>query len=319
MKKQLMLYRVCFLFFLFLIGVFYWRCASQHDRGGGGGVSSPSCKNGAAPLKTNNEFSKPERVTISGYTSHAMEPFITRDGNYLFFNSLNDGNTTSLCYATRVDDTTFTYVGAIDGVNGKAPHLDAVPSMDVDGRFYYVSKRSYNYDYATVYSGNFLNGRVLDVDVQPGNFYKRSPGWIVMDAEVNPDGTTMYYVNAHFNGGKIPDKADIGMARIAGGDFNVAANSREIMKRINTEQDLEYAPSITSDGLELFFTRFNECTSLPEILVAKRGSLSEPFRTPERIGVLTGFVEAPSITQDKKMLYYHQKVDGVFTIYKASR
>ena len=319
MKKPLMLYRVCFLFFLFLIGLFYWRCASQHDRGGGGGTSASSCDASHVPVKINNEFSKPEKVTINGYDSHAMEPFITRDGNYLFFNSLNDGRNTSLCYASRVDDATFTYIGTIDGVNGRPPHLDAVPSMDSDGRFYYISKRSYGCDYSTVFSGNFLNGRVLDVDVQPGNFYKRSPGWVVMDAEISPDGNMLYFVNAHFKGGRVPDRADIGVARIANGDFNITANSSDIMKSINTEEGIEYAPSISSDGLELFYTSFNKCTSLPEILIAKRGSLSEPFHTPERISTLSGFVEAPSIAHDKKTLYYHSKINGIFTIYKASR
>ncbi len=315
-----MLYRVCFMFFLFLIGVFYWRCASHHDRGGAGGKAvSASCEIGREPVKENNEFSSPKKVTITGFDSHAMEPFITRDGNYLFFNSLNDGKDTSLYYASRIDDVTFNLIGKIERANGTPPHLDAVPSMDLEGRFYFISKRRYNYDRTSLFSGNFLNGAVLDLDVQPGNLYKQTPGWIVMDAEISPDGNTLFFADAHFNGGNIPDKSDIGVARMVYGNFNVSTVTAEIVKEVNTDDRLEYAPSISSDGLELFFTRFNQCTSLPEILLAKRSSLSKPFGKPERIGTLSGFVEAPSLSSDKKTLYYHYRDNGVYTIYKVSR
>ncbi|MBP7734475.1 MAG: PD40 domain-containing protein [Spirochaetes bacterium] len=319
-KKLLMLYRVCFLFFLFLIGVFYWRCASHHDRGGGGGKSvSSACEKGHEPIKDNHEFGSPTKVTVTGFEGHAMEPFITRDGNYLFFNGLNDGKDTCLYYASRVDDATFTFAGKIEGANGNPPHLDAVPSMDQEGRFYFISKRRYDYDHTSLFSGNFLNGAVLDLDVQPGNIYKMTSGWIVMDAEINPDGNTLYFASAHFKGANVPDKADIGMARMVNGDFNIAADSAEILKRVNTEDRLEYAPSISSDGLELFFTRVNQCTSLPEILVVKRKFLREPFGTPERIGSLSGFVEAPSISHDRKTLYFHYRDNGVYAVFKVSR
>lgn len=319
-KKPLMLYRICFLFFLFLIGLFYWRCASHHDRGGGGRKTvSSACESSHEPLKENNEFSRPQKVTINGFDGHAMEPFITRDGSYLFFNSLNDGKDTSLYYARRVNDITFDLVGKIERANGNPPHLDAVPSMDLEGRFYFISQRRYHYDHASLFSGNFLNGAVLDLDVQPGNIYRQTPGWMVMDAEISPDGNTLYFADAHFKGGNIPDRSDIGMARMVNGDLNVSAATAEIVKNVNTEDRLEYAPSISSDGLELFFTRFNQCTCLPEILVAKRTSLAKPFGKPERIAALSGFVEAPSISHDRKNLYYHYRDDGVYTIYKVSR
>lgn len=36
-----------------------------------------------------HEFGDPKRVEIIGYRGDAMEPFISRDGAYLFFNNLN--------------------------------------------------------------------------------------------------------------------------------------------------------------------------------------------------------------------------------------
>ncbi len=316
----MMLYRVCFLFFLFLVGVFYWRCAGENEKGGGGGASlSAQCVNNREPVQINEEFSNPVKVTINGYGGHAMEHFISRDGNYLFFNSLNDGEDTCLYYASRIDDATFNFLGKIAGVNGTPPHLDAIPSMDSEGRFYFISTRNYSRDYINLFSGNFLDGKVYDLDSQPGNFYIATTGWIIMDAEVSPDGATLYYVNAYFTGGSVPDKADIGIARLSGGNFNMDQNSAEILKKINTAGSLEYAPSISSDGLELFFTRLDPCATPSQIFLAKRNSLSEPFRSPERIGVLKGFVEAPSISYDKKTLYYHSRDATLYTIYKVSR
>ena len=95
------------------------------------------------------EFSNPEMVQILGYddndgnSNDAMEPFISRDGNYLFFNSSNAAPTTSLFWATRINDVTFQYQGEMGGeVNSSGP-LDAVASMDSNGIFYFITTRSY--------------------------------------------------------------------------------------------------------------------------------------------------------------------------------
>jgi hypothetical protein len=74
-------------------------------------------------------FSNPTQVAIMGYTGDAMEPFISKDGRYLFFNSRNDPSVnTDIYYAARVDDQTFTFLGPLPGVN--SPELDAVASLD---------------------------------------------------------------------------------------------------------------------------------------------------------------------------------------------
>ena len=67
---------------------------------------------GEAPL---GAFANPEVVTIDGWTEDAMEPFLSRDGSILFFNDSNAPNAnTNLHWATRVDDTTFSYVCGLD-------------------------------------------------------------------------------------------------------------------------------------------------------------------------------------------------------------
>jgi hypothetical protein len=319
-RKPVMLYRICFIFFLFLIGIFYWRCYQQTSTGAELNPSDAKrCVGRCAVTVVNKEFSSPVKVTIKGYDGHAMEPFITREGGYLFFNSINDGQDTSLYYAVRVNNATFNCRGKISGANGTSPHIDAVASMDMDNRFYFISTRRYSYDYISVYSGNFLDGAVLDLDIQPGNFYKKSTGWIVMDAEVSPDGGSLYFATAHYSGGSVPDKSNIGIAQLSNGDFNVDQKSAGIMLNVNCEDCVQYSPSISGDGLELFFTRINPCNSQPVILMSKRATKSEPFGKPARIDSIGGFAEAPSVTADKKTLYFHRKDNGLFSIYKVTR
>ena len=98
-------------------------------------------------------FTNPEPVTIEGYSADAMEPFISPDGNYLFFNDSNSLPQTNLYYATRIDDVTFQFQGEIGGAN--ATGLNAVASMDVNNTFYFVSTRSYSETLSTIYWGSF--------------------------------------------------------------------------------------------------------------------------------------------------------------------
>ncbi len=264
-------------------------------------------------------FADPRPVIIDGYGDHAMEPFISRDGLYLFFNNLNDGMDTSLHYAIRVEDGVFEYRGPIVGVNGDPPHLDAVASMDQNGMFYYTSTRSYFSDWRTIYTGDFADGVVTGLATQEGDFYREEAGWLVMDAEVSPDGQDIYYSQAHFSGDPVPDASDILVAGRSGDLFYVDPNAGEVMERVNRDDCLEYAPSISGDGLELFFTRFEGDTGYPRIYRATRESATASFGEPALIGAITGFAEAPSLSGDGKTLYYHAKEEGLHVIKMVTR
>ena len=75
--------------------------------------------------------------------------------------------------------------------------------------------------------------------------------------------------------------------------------------------------------LELYFTRAVGSFSRGfdfGIYVATRSSDSEPWDTLTRLTTITGTVtEAPSISFDGRLLYYHKKVSNVFRIYVAER
>lgn len=157
-------------------------------------------------------FGSEKPVTITGLSFDAMEPFLSSDGNYMFFNSLNDGINTGLYYATRVNDTTFTYVGEVGGVNYTAPHLDAVASIDSTNNFYWITTHNYPGTFDNLCHGSCTAGTVTDTGRVHGNFNIYTPGWLIMDAGINYSGNLLYYCNAYFNNCNIPCWATIGVA-----------------------------------------------------------------------------------------------------------
>jgi hypothetical protein len=247
-----------------------------------------------------------------------MEPFVTSDGKYLLFNNLNDpAVNTNLHYATRIDALTFDYKGEIAGVN--TPSLEGVPSMDRNGNLYFVSTRSYDSTFSTLYRGRFRDGKVTDVELVPG-VSLRKPGIVNFDAEISEDGNTLYFVDGDFTSNPRPSSADIVIATRDGNGFRRDPNSAEIMRNINTSA-LEYAPSISADGLELFFTRVDRITptAMPTIYRAVRNSRTVPFKPPQRIAAIEGFVEAPTLDANGRALYYHKRENGHFVIYRVTR
>ena len=259
-------------------------------------------------------FATPQRVTIRGYDDHAMEPFLTRDGRYLLFNNSNAPEVdTDLHYAERVDDFTFDYRGEIAGVNSDV--LDGVPSMDREGNFYFVSLRSYVQTLAVLHRGRFTAGAVTGVERVPGIAGMRL-GEVNFDAEISPDGATLYFVDGVLSGGPVPQAADLAIAHRSGDTFERAADSATLLAALNTPA-LEYAPSISSNGLELFFTRFQDGRSA--IYRALRRRADVPFEAPQRVVVIEGLVEAPTLSPDERALYYHAFDGNRYAIFRVAR
>jgi len=267
-----------------------------------------------------DEFAKPRPVLILGYNGTAMEPSISKDGNVLFFNNSNaPGGWTDIYYARRVRDGVFLFSGRLDGANAPYPSLDGVPSMDAFGVFYFISTRSYDATLQTLHAGIFTGSGLSGVTLVPGDVARGEAGWLTMDAEISADGQSLYFADAFFAGGSVPSMSDLALAARAGeGSFLRVTNSAVILQNINTS-DLEYAPSISGDGLELFFTRYSFSTGKFAILRARRASTADPFGTPETLTSIKGFVEAPSLSADGRTLYFHKKVGGKYVIFRTTR
>ena len=262
-------------------------------------------------------FSSEIEVTINNLSFDAMEPFIAPDGNYLYFNNLNDGINTKLYYATKVNDSTFNFVGELIGTNQTTPpHLDAVADMDANGNFYWTSTRNYPNELNNLFHGTFSAGNVSNIERVQGNFNRNTPGWLVMDHGISLDGQFLYFSNARFDEANCqgPCETTLGVAQKDNvSTFNTLPNSASILQNINDVNYIYYAPCISSDNLELYYTRYlkGQITSgtVFEICVAVRSSSSSDFSIPRVLfsDNISNLIEAPTLTADKNIMYYHQK------------
>lgn len=269
----------------------------------------PDARHGGATA-----FGNPQRVTIVGYSGDAMEPFISRDDKYLFFNSSNSAPVTNLFWATRTDDVTFEFQGELSGVNA-VDALNAVASMDVNNNFFFVSNRSYTTTFSTIYSGAFSNGEVTGVALAPG-VSPQQPGLVDFDEEISADGNTLYFSEGVFGSGSVPKSDRILIAQRVGNSFVRDPHSNKIFKKIDSSA-LNYATDTSASELELFFTRLDP--GGPAIYMASRSNRLEPFGKPQKITAIKGFAEAPSISPDGKSLYYHFNDNGTFVINRVTR
>jgi len=270
-------------------------------------------------------FTNPQRVTIEGYEGHAMEPFISRDGQVLFFNNRNEpAEQTDIHFATRVDDLTFTYAGRLAGAYEEET-LDGVPTMDRDGNFYFVSLRSYGTrvqgeTFSTIYTGRFDGTRVQGTELVT-NISRDRAFWVNFDAEISADGGTLYTVEGLFRpilGGW--RRANLALARRTSNGFRMDPDGERLFAAINTGA-WEYAAAVSEDELELYFTRFTGFAPFGSFStwVSRRENRTEPFGEPERVEAIRGMAEAVTIAPGGRALYYHKREHGTFSIFRVTR
>ncbi len=273
--------------------------------------ASVACAN--KPPEGYAAFHSPTKVTIENYDDDAMEPFMSRDGRFLFFNNSNDPQVdTNIHFAESVSASRFIYRGLLEGANSTA--LDGVPTMDIAGALYFVSTRSYDQSLETIHRGNF-SGQSLSGPVLVEGISRRQRGWLNFDVEVSADGRTIYYSVGLFTGDPVPHEADLAVAHQSGDMFKKETGT--VFEAINTS-DLEYAAAISKDELELFFTRFSQGGLA--IYRATRPTANQPFGSVQPVSAAVGHVEAPTLSPDERLLYYHRKgTDGRFRIYSVSR
>ena len=263
-------------------------------------------------------------VTINDLSFDAMEPFISSNGNFLFFNNLNDGITTKLYYATKVNDSTFTYNGELPGANQvTTPHLDAVADMDAHGNFYWTSTRNYPAELNNLFHGTFNAGTINDIGRVEGDFNMNIPGWLVMDHGISLDGQLLYFNHARFNDEDClgPCETKLGIAKKNNDStFSTLQNSESILQNINDPTYIYYAPCISSDNLEMYYTRYVKgqitAATVFEICVAVRSTAAAEFSIPKVLfsDTIANLIEAPTLTVDKNIMYYHQKTAGTHKI-----
>jgi hypothetical protein len=264
-------------------------------------------------------FGAPEPVAIRGYDGHAMEPFISRDGATLFFNSRNGPrDQTDIFRAERIDALTFTFRGPVAGAN--SPMLDGVPTMARDGAFAFISTRSLEARNATIWTGRWTGDDVgvlrLETALSPGKLPLFN-----MDTEISADGNRLYYTDNKWSPFGPPSTSDFHVAVRDGAGWRRAPEFDFWFTRVNGPRTLEYAAGISEDERELYFTRLTpRFLAAPhlEIMVASRPSATAPFGDPARVGAISGFVEGPTVAPDGS-LYYHAKIRGQHSLFRVPR
>ncbi len=272
-------------------------------------------------VSLNNEWENEELITIEGYSDHVMEIGISADGKYLLFNDNNDPNK-DMHWSIRIDDRTYKYMGKVE--NTISPTVDGTPSFDNEGNLYFTTLKSYGDGYKTIYKSGFKDGVAIKPEAVDGNIYvQKNSGkilWISLDPDISNDGKYLFYSEGMFTlGTDFPNPFNVRGAERVGNTF--VKMDDNIFTNVNTS-NLEYAPTISTNGLELYFSRIDISGSKPKFLgiyVATRSSVNVPFGVPARIEAISGKVEAPVLSANEKTLYYH-KLDGrVFKAYRVTR
>ena len=260
-------------------------------------------------------FKGEQQIALPGFSGDAMEPFIAADGRQLLFNSSNaPGFDTNLFSAQRQADGSFAKPVALAQANSKT--LDGVASLDRSGALYFISLRSYGQSLSTLYRAG--NGGLAAPKLVPGVSPQR-PGIVQFDAEVAWDGQSLWVSEGRFSGKPYPDSAKIVLARKSGDGFRYSADSDAQLAKVN-QGALNYAASISRDGLELFFTRVQDMAHpQPVIMRAARTSPGQTFGMPQPVAGIAGHVEAPSLSADGLTLYYHKRIAGRFVLCEIRR
>jgi hypothetical protein len=168
-----------------------------------------------------------------------------------------------------------------------------------------------------LHRGDYSNGAVTNVNRVHGNFYVYQPGYIVMDAAVTYDGSELYYCNAFFDTCVIPCEASLGIAsKVNDSTFNTIAASQSILQHVNDTDYCVYAPQLSTDGLELYFTRYLIGGLSTEICVSVRPTVADTFSSPlVLISDFPNVPEAATLNTANTMMYYHKKVNGTYAIH----
>jgi hypothetical protein len=91
---------------------------------------------------------------------------------------------------------------------------------------------------------------------------------------------------------------------------------------VNARGTLNYAPTTSADGTELYFTRAvmrNDLFVIDGIYVSKRPTPEHAWGPPEKIEAISGVVEAPTLTRDGRRLYYHKQDGRRMVIHRVTR
>ncbi len=284
-------------------------------------------------------FHHPQLVHVSGLPEgdggssiSTEEPFISRDGRFLFFNTGHTEGNKDMHYAKWVGRR-WVYQDVIGPDINTPKEVQGNPTMDDHHHFYFIDTTVPH----MVQQGRFIPStgkleQVREFEGLPNRdvrlFAQRFTG--NMGVELSPDGKVLYFsratwdLNLWFPGEILA--SNILFSEWHGDKFIYdEKKAKRIMENVNSDE-LEYAAGISKNGLELFFTRltresFHRGRPQSMIMRTTRPSRNAPFGKPKEVRAVghDGFVEGPCLSANERELYYHKHDGKKFRLFKVVR
>ena len=278
-------------------------------------VSPPS-----DPTSADTSFEAPRAVVLRGYGGDAMEPFVTRDGRWLLFNTRNGPrDQTDLMVARHDPDGGYSFIGPLAGANSAM--LDGVASVDRRGNLFLVSNRDYESSGSTLWTGKFAADKASAVHPLASDFTPKKLLRLNIDLEVSGDGEALYVAENRWDllRGR-PATSTLAVAARVGERFVRRPDSDAMMRAVNSAA-LAYAPATSDDQLTLYFTRWDASASgaVPAIFVSRRKTRTAPWSPPRRLAAAIGFVEGPTVLPGGCVVMYHARVGEAYRLFTVRR
>lgn len=278
-------------------------------------------------------FGAPRQVKVvasdgSDYGGDVEEPEVRDFGGarWLFFNDdPKDGNKD--LFLARWDDaqTAFVVLGKVGGDGAQSPAVDGNPTLAQDGTFAFISTRTFPNPTETIHfatlsvSGSPPVATISTVPRASGLTRADSP-WASQGVQLTWDGAVLFFDEAKFDG-PLPTQSVIRAAKKSGTGYERLGDAEQtaLLGNVNHPTFLQYAETLSRDGLTLFFTRtWADKAQLEKVVMcvmrSTRPDAQSGFGAPEQLAVTAptpGVVmEAPSFSPDEKTLYYHRKEPG---------
>lgn len=283
-------------------------------------VSPPADMISAKLGPADTSFEAPRAVVLRGYGGDAMEPFVTRDGRWLLFNTRNGPrDQTDLMVARHDADGGYSFIGPMTGANSAM--LDGVASVDRRGNLFLVSNRDYDSSGNTLWTGKFADGKASAVRPLASDFTPRKLLRLNIDLEVSGDGEALYVAENRWDllRGR-PATSTLAVAARVGVRFVRRPDSDAMMRAVNGAA-LAYAPATSDDQLTLYFTRWDAGASgaEPAIFVSRRTARTAAWSPPRRLTAASGFVEGPTVLPGGCTIMYHARVGEAYRLFTVKR
>jgi Tol biopolymer transport system component len=204
------------------------------------------------------QWQMPEKIPLSGDTWSDLDPFISPDGEHLFFISTRpaDGRTGSTknmdIWVADRSGTEWVAPRWIANVNSEGK--EGSPSVQRDGTLYFFSDRQGGANKNSLYESKLLNGQYSAPILLPTPI---NSGTSDTSPFISPDGKALLFYSTRPGG---LGEADLYASFFKHGRWTSALNLGPV---VNSSGGSEYNPAVSRDGKQFFFGRDGKIYELP--------------------------------------------------------